>query len=235
MKSMARSAAAITATVTIFLTSSFASAETPATRSATPCTEASDRAKGLKLQPGQKSWADLSITIAENQRSNLSVRTLELLEGPCAQHVHAFMMSQIAFDDGAVFSAKLDRDFVYLPNRNGLSSAWAGPPRPAHPEIDKSTFVMATKVDGAFSKRSLNVGVWQTDDGYLVAAFIHEEGVFSELVELMRSKYPIRSVSFFPSPDSNSGTLGVTGEIGGNVALINMDWNHAAMSRVLRK
>lgn len=80
----------------------------------------------------------------------------------------------------------------------------------------------------------LRVGVWQAGETWLVAAFIRQPQGFSVPVKLLRSRRPIRSVSYFPSPDTNTGRLGLVAETGRGIALASLDWDHDGMTRAMR-
>ncbi|MCX7291909.1 hypothetical protein [Janthinobacterium sp.] len=216
---------------------SFASCSTIAETTVTPtsasCASTADRTNGLKYVPTQKTLSDFLIKITKNQENNLALSGITLLEGPCAYDIYAFRMTQIAFTDGSVFSARSNGHFTQSPNVNGLSNFWGGPLPIDHPVLEQSQFIMASRVDGAYGKNSLNIGLWKTSADYLVAAFIQQEGGYSVPVELVRSKLPLRSVTFFPSPDSNTGTLGLLEHTESGIALISLHWNHAALSKIL--
>lgn len=154
-----------------------------------------------------RSLSDLSISIAKEQDRNLRLMDVTLLEGACARSAYGFRMSKIIFDDATVVIA--------------------------HPEIEHAQFVMASNVEQANVTRSLNVGLWKTADGYLIAAYILQEGAFSTPVELLRSKHRIKSVTYFPSPDSPSGKLGLLVDAAGDIALASLNWDHAVLSRTL--
>jgi hypothetical protein len=196
-----------------------------------------DRASALKPVPtGQTLW-DIAIAVAGEQQNNLSLANVSRLEGPCADQVYAFRMGQIFFEDGAVPDAGPGDRTAWSPNGKGLTN-WSGEPLSAdHPELGQARFVMAVNVDRANianEKRSLDVGVWKTSDGYLLAAFIRQQGSFSTPLELARSGRPIKSVTFFPAPDANSGRLGLVQDTGAGIALVSLDWHHAALSNTLR-
>ena len=71
--------------------------------------------------------------------------------------------------------------------------------------------------------------MWQAGETWLVAAFIRQQGGRNSApVELLRSRKPIRSVSYFPSPDTNTGRLGLVVDDGKTIALVSLDWDHDA-------
>lgn len=95
-----------------------------------------------------------------------------------------------------------------------------------HPQIAGAKFVMAVNAD-----RALNVGIWQTADGYLLAAYLQREGGFSAPHALLRSRHPLKSVTYFPSPDSAAGKLALLVAAGGRNVVVSLSWDHTALSR----
>ena len=219
-----------------FLASCTAIAQTPATPSPASCVSTSGRAAGLIYVPTKKSLSDLSITIAKSQKNNLALADVTLLKGPCANDAYAFRMAQIIFEDGAVFTAKSDDRFSYSQDVTGLAKFGAVPFPAEHPEVAQAQFIMASNVDTAditSEKRSLEVGLWKLDEDYLVAAYIRQDGGFSVPVELVRSTQPIKSVTYFPSPDSHSGKLGLLESTPSGIALLSLGWDHTVLSKIL--
>lgn len=204
---------------------------------ATPanCAATLDRASGLRYVPTEKSLADLSITIAADQQNRLAFRGARLLQGPCADDVAAFRMSQIVLKDGAIFNAmSADGQFTHAPGLTGLANFGIKPASSEHPMIAQAQFIMAASVDGAYAQPSLDVGLWKTADGYLVAAFVRHENGFGTPLALLRSTQPINSASYFPSPDSNTGSLGLLVNSTSGIALVSLYWDHIALSKTLR-
>ncbi|AXA92727.1 hypothetical protein DPH57_17180 [Massilia sp. YMA4] len=199
------------------------------------CAATASRAAGLKFVPLSESLSELSISVAGSQ-DRLKLAHAALLQGPCASDAAATRMSLVLFKDGTVFAAHANDRFSHSPNLTGqkLGIHPAGDP---HPALPQGRFIMASQVDKARTaagEHALDVGVWQANGAYVVAAYTQHAGVFSAPVELLRSTQPIRSVTYFPSPDSNSGTLGLLADRGDSLASINLDWNHEALSRTLR-
>lgn len=220
--------ATITAALLLSPACSSANAQTPAN-----CTATLDRASGLKYVPLQQSLADLSISIAQGQEKNLVFTSAKLLQGPCADEVHAFLMNMIAFNDGAVFAANAKGQFPAIPKATGLTNFWGSPITGGHPVIKDAEFITGSKVDGADANPSLNIGLWKTSEDYLVAAFMRRESGFSAPIELLRSAQQIKSVTFFPSPDTNTGGLGLVVNTENGIALLTLDWDHSRLSKVL--
>lgn len=201
------------------------------------CAATAERARGLTLVETGQSLADLSITMVTDQANRFLPARVTLLEGPCADGVHAFRMSQFVFQDGAFYTAGLDGRLVHATDTAGLTQYWNGLFFTDHPEISQARFSMAANV--GFSSKAddtplLRVGVWQAGETWLVAAFIRQQQGYSAPITLLRSRQPIRSVSYFPSPDTNTGRLGLVVDSGKTIALVSLDWNHDAMTRAMR-
>lgn len=210
-------------------------AQPPASAAPASCAATLDRASGLRYVPTEKSLADLSITIAADQQNRLAFRGAKLLQGPCADDVAAVRMSQIVLKDGAVFNAdSADGQFTHAPGLTGLANFGIKPASTEHPTIAQAQFIMAASVDGVYAKPSLDIGLWKTGDSYLIAAFVRHENGVSAPIELLRSTQPINSVSYFPSPDSNTGSLGLLVNSTSGIALVSLYWDHIALSKTLR-
>ena len=212
-------------------------AQSQAAAKSVNCAATAERASGLKLVETRQSLQDLSITLATNQQKKFLTARVTLLEGPCANEVQAFSMSQFVFADGAFYTAGLDGRLVHATDTAGLTAYWEGQRFTDHPQINQARFIMAANVD--FSSKLddaplIRVGVWQTGETWLVAVFIRQQQGYSVPVELLRSRQPIRSVSYFPSPDTNTGRLGLVVDSGKTIALVSLDWDHDAMTRAMR-
>lgn len=214
------------------LTAIPALAQTPISCTATP-----DRASALRYTASGKSLADLSISIDKAQEKKLAFTRLSLLEGHCADEVHAFLMNMIAFNDGTVLVADAKGKFSSHPRFTRTTDFWNRSPPAEHPVLAQAEFIMAARVDGADAKPSVNVGLWKTSEGYLLAAFFWRKTGFSVPIELLRSTQQIKNVTYFLSPDTNTGRLGLLASIGngnGNgIAMISFDWDHSALSKAL--
>lgn len=212
-------------------------AQSQAAAKSVDCAAIAERARGLTLVETGLSLKDLSITIAPDQEKRFLPARVALLEGPCADGVQAFRMSQFVFTDGVFYTAGLDGRLVHATDTAGLTAYWEGRRFTDHPQISQARFIMAANVD--FSSKLddaplLRVGVWQAGETWLVAAFIRQQQGYSAPVELLRSRQPIRSVSYFPSPDTNTGRLGLVVDSGKTIALVSLDWNHDAITRAMR-
>ena len=201
------------------------------------CSDFNDRANGVELVRSVQPIADFSIEIATTQKNNIRPADITILEGPCAGDVHAFRMTQIAFEDDAVFTAGFNGRFTYAPGQKGLTKSSRGKVSIGHPLIDQSTFMMATEIDSTSMRgetRSLEVALWKENDSYFIAVYTRADSGFSVPVELARSAQSIKSVTYFPSPDSNAGKLGLVVSDGKQIALVSLEFDHVALSKSLR-
>lgn len=235
MRSVSFFSQALTAAMVLSLAGCQTLAPTPIAATPASCAAIAARAIGLHAVPTDQSLADLSITIAADQQNRLVFRGARRLEGTCADDVAAVRMSQIVFKDGAVFNTtSTDGRYTHAPGSSGLVNFGIKPASTAHPAIAQAQLIMATSVDGAWAKPSLDIGVWQTGDGYLVAAFSRNDNGFGAALALLRSTQPINSVSYFPSPDSNTGSLDLLVNSASGIALVSLFWDHIALSKTLR-
>ncbi|MGH8076118.1 MAG: hypothetical protein ACREPE_02170 [Lysobacter sp.] len=98
-----------------------------------------------------------------------------------------------------------------------------------HPQNVAGTFVMAARVNsfGPTSAGGNFVGLWRDDVGVRLYAFTRDNaGAFSDPKLVLSSTLPLRSVSYFPAPDSPSGRLGLVQEAGDEIRLLSLDWYH---------
>jgi hypothetical protein len=198
------------------------------------CASTAGRADGVQVILRQASMTDLSLTLAAGQAHTLRPEYIALLTGPCAQAVQGFRVSQIAFSDDAVFDIGQEGQLTYSTRAHGLRRDQGVLLSATHPEIPGARFIMADHVDGSAGRQALEVGVWQSGTDYLVAAYIRRDAGLSVPVELVRAAHPIRSVTYFPAPDTNAGRLGLLQETDTGMAIVSVNWNHTALSRALR-
>jgi hypothetical protein len=195
------------------------------------------RAAELSVAPAGAALADdLSIAAAADDGDRLSIAGVSWLRGRCADGAHAVRMGLVFFTDGMVFAAGADGRFARVPGLSGLANFGGAPLSADHPPMEGARFIMASNVAVAMvgnDRRSLDVGLWQRGDAYVVAAFARQAGGFGAPIELLRSARPIRSVTFFPSPDAPSGRLGLVVDAGQGIALVDVDWHHRNLSRKL--
>lgn len=223
--------------IILSLSSCPVNAQTAATTLPSRCASLQGSEAGLKYKETGENLSDFSISIARDQMENIRYAGAVRLNGTCAAEVYAFRMSHILLKDGSIFNRQSNNQIIYMPAPSGMATLGIDTDvSDQHPALAQAQFIMSSDVDVRSvhgKKRTLAVGFWKASDTYLIAAFIREAGADSMPVELVRSGLTIHSVTFFPSPDSNSGRLGLVQSTGSDVALISLDWNHDALSRVL--
>jgi hypothetical protein len=147
-------------------------------------------------------------------------------------------MGQIVFDDGAVFGADRHGRFSYSSRQPGLPGFMGAPSEDSHPQLAGARFVMAAAVDGTYIPHqhgALLVGIWSTGAYDVLAAYLRNDDGFSVPVELARSRQPLRSVTYFPAPDANSGRLTLLTRTDIGMAVVGLEWEHAALSKLRRR
>lgn len=213
-----------------------AAVTTQAAEYAPNCAATVERTTGLSLTPTRKSLDDLSITVFPDQKKNISFLGINLLEGACVDEIYASKMGQVTFNDGEVFARNSDGTWIYSRNEKEPTSS-AGLDSLHYPSISEASFIMASSVDrnGMNGEpATLSVGIWKTVDSYIVAAFIKRHNVYTSPMEIARSAKPLKSVTFFPSPDSNGGSLWLLQNSKKEVSIISLGWDHSALSEILR-
>lgn len=226
--------AAVTVASAVCLTSS-ANAQR-AVASTDRCAQVVYRASEIKFIPLHKSLADLSLSISISQKNNLALSDVFGLEGQCSDEVFAVRMNQIEFNDGKIFSNKQDGKFSYAPGIKGLTNLPGPPILVGPPPVDQAKFLTASKVDSGNVDgdiRSLDLGIWKESESYMVAAYTRRKNGASSPTELLRSKYEIKSVTFFPSPDSNSGKITILLITDTGPVVASLNWDHSFISTTL--
>lgn len=199
------------------------------------CTTPAERAAGLRYARTAQTLADLGLAIPAGQEAAVRFAGAVALDGPCARNVHSYLGAQVGFADGATFNWNARTgQFDYIPRIKAMHADDTGR-FGTRPAIAGATFIMSAAVDGQGGTPGLDVGLWQTGADYLVAAFIRRDGGFSAPIELVRSRHPIRSLTYFPAPDANLGNLSMVEEMDSGIALLTFYWDHDALSRRSRQ
>jgi hypothetical protein len=99
------------------------------------------------------------------------------------------------------------------------------------PELPNAEFLQADRVESVRTVTGLStryIGLWKQGGGSLIAEFIvPSDGARpEEAIPLMKSDLPIRSIDFFPSPDTPSGSVTLVQEAGRVVRVVKFDWWH---------
>ena len=105
-----------------------------------------------------------------------------------------------------------------------------------HPNLQGYSFVMATGISKAYGPGGTKTadhlaGIWRRGQGSVVASFARlSDGRFTKPRVLLASSRPLRSVSYFPNPDTAAGTLGLIQDNGGAINLITLRWSHRSLA-----
>jgi hypothetical protein len=166
-----------------------------------------------------------------------SIRLLgvRLVQGSCASAVNGFVMSQVRLSNGVVLEQVHQGGVTIRESGSAFHADYWLDANDPHPELSGATFVMGARV-GYRRQRGLTtdyVGLWRRRGGAVIQAFsVFESGKVSSAVPVLQSNRPLRSVSYFPSPDTPTGRLGLVQEDGsGGIRLISLDWSHPSLFR----
>lgn len=99
------------------------------------------------------------------------------------------------------------------------------------PDLANAEFLQADSVESVRTEAGLStryIGLWKQGRGSLIAEFIvSSDGARStQAIPLMKSNLPIRSLHFFPSPDTPSGSVTLVQEAGQAIRVVKFDWWH---------
>ncbi|MGO1073413.1 hypothetical protein [Lysobacter sp. CA199] len=197
------------------------------TSSAT-CSAGAPALRELRLSSGDAAGARDSLSLAA--KDQLKLGDVSRLQGACARELQAFRMADL-YLSGAV-ALRLGEDGQPHPAGDDAAAyraLFAIGPQQAHPEAPAGEFVMATRVEaGALGTQAGEfVGLWREASASKLYAFSRDAaGRFGAARLLLDSRLPLRSVSYFPAPDSPSGRLGLVQEAAGEIRLISIDWFH---------
>lgn len=223
----------LVATIGLAALAACAASESHDTLSATTDRSCSSRvpaAQALRFSPVPPGAVRQSLVFASGiaPKSIRVVRT-DLATGPCAASVRAFVMDHVFLTNGRAFAVKApDGGLAPLTGISMRESSLS--PRDAHPR-GGGEFVMGYRMgyrrdDGALATNYL--GLWRDEGRSVVRAFSSlPAGRFTDPVPVLTSTLPLRSVTYFPAPDTPSGRLGLVQEDPrGGTRLISLDWSH---------
>ena len=102
------------------------------------------------------------------------------------------------------------------------------------PAISDAQFLDADRVESRRSGNKLArryVGLWKQGDSWLIGEFTVPElgGKAGPVRLLLRSTLPIRSITFFPAPDTPAGNLTLVQEGRESIRVIDFLWKHGVM------
>ncbi|MGZ8284256.1 MAG: hypothetical protein ACXW27_01270 [Allosphingosinicella sp.] len=221
------------ATAVLLTTAACATSESNDTLSAATdrsCSGQVPAVEALRLSPAQPSAARQSLVFASGiaPESIRFIRT-DLATGPCAASLHAFVMDHVFLTDGRAFAVEAAGGGMSPLSGTSMGESSLSP-RDAHPQ-DDGEFVMGYRVGYRRDNGALvtnYVGLWRDKGRSVVRAFSSlPGGRFTDPVPVLTSNLPLRSVTYFPAPDTPSGRLGLVQEDPrGETRLISLDWSH---------
>lgn len=205
----------------------------PGDRAQAVCPDGAGLATSLSLAAAEPGAA---LTFSPVAGDTLTVAGAQALAGPCTG------LAQVYGPTGVVLFANDSAVTVHetpkmSDGRNGEAHFKkyraldaAGP----HPELPGHVFVMATLVQRQFDPGGKPVadhyaGIWRKGEASVVASFSRPiDGAFTTPRPILASAAPLRSISYFPSPDTPSGNLGLIQEGDRKIHLIAVRWSHPA-------
>jgi hypothetical protein len=182
--------------------------------------------------PLPASLADLGVTPG-TRGELLSLVAVRRAEGSCTDALGAFVMGNLYLQGGTALAREApDRPFTV---REGASIAQYHASRnDPHPEVPGAEFVMGFRAGYRREGDVLTtnwLGLWRGPKGDFVQAYKQAKpGEFKLMRKLLTSSSRLRSVTYFPAPDTPSGRIGlVQDHNGGEVRLISIDWSHPGL------
>lgn len=199
---------------------------TPETSASEACDSAEAVLADLEAVPLLRSEAIQGISISPGRGTIEPTDSYEVV-GPCAQRIARFVMELVYVPPSTVGRIEAEGRIVPvdLPYR-AHTLTFTEP----HPELAGGRFLMADRVDsrrvgGQFTDTF--VGLWSTSDGAFLGSFTRSPGgMFSPVVEEIRTSFSVQGISYFPSLHGGVGRLGLISHTKGNVQLVALQWYH---------
>ena len=185
--------------------------------------------EALSARSASMNQVEPTLSYLGKLKQNLSRVNVTILSGRCTPLVQAALLDKIGFSNGNVYQIEPEGIVPW----QSLMPVFEQPKldESAIPEFPNAQFVQADDVGWHRTETGLAkryVGLWRQAGSWLVADFkVLEGGKTIDVQPLLSSSLPLRSVSFFPAPDTPSGSLWlVQEEPSGNVRLIRLGWRH---------
>lgn len=198
--------------------------------SSVACADARTVAAQTRLKAGDVASAAPTVKFADAQSTRLVDVTRVM--GPCAPALLAFRMSRLYFPGATLSMVGTSGRVEVAEGGPGMDGIVAMDRQATHPEGPSGQWIMGTLINafGPNTKAGDYVGLWRDNTQSSVYAFTRSEsGAFSVPRLVLTSNLPLHSISFFPSPDSPSGRLGLVQEADGGIRLLSVDWFHQAV------
>lgn len=226
------------ATVALALTTALSAASSPPVQPVGAdhpaiCAPEGERLRSLQAAPGDDTSIGQSITWAPSDPPDFHGLTGNpiRLSGACATYVAGYNLGQavLTTGEGFTFTAHYAIESSATASRATAPDSVRGAPA----TLGVAKFVMATRVQSVMLAGALQsdyLGLWNGPDGSVVASFrVSQNGAATTPRVLFTSSAPLRSVSFFPAPDSAAGSISLAQITGPEeVQLFTYRWNHAA-------
>lgn len=167
------------------------------------------------------------------ERYHLDLRGAADFTGACARHVRAKSLDIIGLENGSVYQLTKD-GLANWPRTYAEMFSQVDVERQRRPEIPGATFVHAVPVNPLGTPidrevRTRMLGLWRQGTGSLIVDFVlPASGRKADKVRpLLRSNLPVRSISYFPSPDTASGSVSLVQEVTPErVRVLTLEWWH---------
>lgn len=210
---------------------SSANSQAIAAPAASPCAADGGRVETLRASAGSADAVRRTIVWSDAVPPTAR-KLIELvdIEGACAASVNSFAAGMAALRTGEAFAIDENQAII----SRGPATAFLVPAEVADhvvPKLANAKFIAAARVDyrryqGAL--RSDYIGLWQGKEAWIVAAFTEgDTKPHGPAKILLTSQEPLRGVTYFPAPDTQSGRIGLVQQADARtVRLIGYDWSH---------
>lgn len=196
-----------------------------------PCGQMRQVAAGLRLEELNLDLVRPSLGSGETRAGATRLARAYTLKGECAGDVQAFQMGVISLSYGMIQEVERDGARVLQPRQEAGQFYGAMTSEISAPSGVGGVFAGAARVggrrhaDGGLEEHYL--GLWRDSGSSVIAAFSKSAtGAYTAPLRVLTSTLPLRSLSYFPSPDSPSGRIGLVQETADGPHLLSLDWHH---------
>lgn len=191
------------------------------------CAPAGQRLAALTVKPGDAT-ADRAIVWAP-QASTDGHKLIEnrRVTGACAGGVKAFLVNTAMLESGEGFDFAQDGSVTAREAASLLKPVALTGPAPNQP----GQFLGATRVDYRKDDQGLvsdYLGLWRDGDRWTVASFSQRGALnIGTVKSLLHSTVPVKSVTYFPAPDTRAGQISLTlRDTAQSTSLLGFSWRH---------